>query len=145
MRRQQTIYSLQVFVVLSLARSCSCLRHFHSQDAVVRLVIEQCEAQIPNRNEHLKCYDILRCILNQIPCDYLARWSAGASILGFVPTIVALMSNSISEVTSIADESTVLAIALSISSVTAFNSRSGNKAPSFQITYTYSGANAISV
>ena len=62
---------------------------------------------------------MLRCIMDDIPSDFSARWSA-------IPTIVALMSNSINEITSIADESVVLAIALSITSITTFNSRFGN-------------------
>ena len=43
-----------------------------------------------------------------------------------MPTIVALLSNSITEVAAIADESMPLAVALSLSSVTAFFSRFGD-------------------
>ena len=69
---------------------------------------------------------MLRCVLDNVPSDFTARWSAGASILAFIPTIVGLMSNSINEITSIADESVVLAIALSITSITAFFRRFGD-------------------
>lgn len=69
---------------------------------------------------------MIRCILSTIPSDFTARWSAGANILAFIPTIVALLSNSIHEVAATADESIVLAVALSLSSVTAFISRFGH-------------------
>ena len=69
---------------------------------------------------------MIRCILSNVPSEVTARWSAGANILAFVPTIVALLSNSIHEVAATADESIVLAVALSISSVTAFTSRFGD-------------------
>lgn len=69
---------------------------------------------------------MIRCVLSNVPSDVTARWSAGANILAFVPTIVALLSNSISEVDAIADESFVLAVALSLSSATAFVSRLGD-------------------
>ena len=69
---------------------------------------------------------MIRYILSTVPSDVTARWSAGANILAFVPTIVALLSNSIHEVAAIADESIVLAVALSLSSVTAFTSRFGD-------------------
>ena len=99
--------------------------HFDSRDAVARSVIEACRTQNPD--ERLQCYLILRCILNNIPSDFTARWSAGASILAFIPTIVGLMSNSIQETISIADESAILAVASSVSSITAFNLRFGDK------------------
>ena len=99
--------------------------HFDSRDAVARSVIEACRTQNPD--ERLQCYLILRCIINNIPSDFTARWSAGASILAFIPTIVGLMSNSIQETISIADESVILAIASSFSSITAFNLRFGDR------------------
>lgn len=109
---------------LLVLRPCLCYRHqFNSRDAVARSVIETCRGQ--KFNETVGCFRMLRCIMDDIPSDFLARWSAGASILAFIPTIVALMSNSIHEITSIADESVVLAFALSMTSVTAFNSRFG--------------------
>lgn len=106
---------------LVLARPCLCYHLFNSRDPVARSVIEACRNQ--TSNERVGCYTILRCIMDDIPSDFTARWSAGASILAFIPTIVAMMSNSINEITSIADESVVLAIALSITSITTFNSR----------------------
>ena len=69
---------------------------------------------------------MLRCIIDNVPSDFTARWSAGASILAFIPTIMGLMSNSIDEIMAMADESKVLAIALSIVSITAFNYRFGD-------------------
>lgn len=117
---------------LLLARPCLCSHLFNSRDSLARSVIETCRSQTPN--EKTECYNILRCILDNIPSDYTARWSAGASILAFIPTIVALMSNSINEVTSIADESVFLATALSLSSITAFNSRFGMRSKSLSDT-----------
>ena len=73
-----------------------------------------------------QCYEMLRCILDNVPSDFTARWSAGSSILAFIPTIVGLMSNSINEITSIADESVILALALSVTSITAFSRRFGD-------------------
>lgn len=70
---------------------------------------------------------MLRYVMDDIPTDFTARWSAGCSILAFIPTTVGLLSNSINETTAIADESVVLAIALSVSSITAFNRRFGDR------------------
>lgn len=117
------MHILIVCFALLFARPCLCHHLFNSRDSVVRSVIEACRSQTPN--ERAECYAMLRCIMNNIPSDFIARWSAGASILAFIPTIVGLMSNSIYEITSIADESVFLAIALSMSSVTTFNSRFG--------------------
>ena len=103
---------------LSLVVPTLSYRIFDSRDSLVRSVIEQCVSETPIEKE--MCYTTLRCIIDNVPSDFPARWSSGASILAFIPTIVALLSNSIDEVSSIADESTLLAVALSISSVTAF-------------------------
>lgn len=111
------------FVVFSLGTPSLCYRIFNSRDSVGRSVIEACRAQFPN--EKAQCYEMLRCTMDNIPSDFTARWSAGASILAFVPTIMLLMSNSINEIVSIADESSSLAIALSVTSITAFTSRFG--------------------
>ena len=102
-----------------------CYYHFDSRDSVVSSVIEKCMLEVPNKKG--ECYNILRCIIDKAPSDYSARWSSGASILAFIPTIAALLSNSINEVSSIADESVLLAVALSLSSVTAFNYRFRDK------------------
>lgn len=120
---KMSVLLLCLVVFLGGAPSLS-YRIFNSRDPVGRAVIEACRAQLPN--ERAECYKILRCIMDDIPSDFTARWSAGASILAFIPTIVGLMSNSINEVTSIADESGFLAIALSITSITAFISRFGD-------------------
>lgn len=98
---------------------------FQSRDVVARSVIEACRRQTPDERAH--CYIMLRCIMDNIPSDFTARWSAGASILSFIPTIVGSMSNSIYEITSIADESVFLAIALATSSTTTFSSRFGER------------------
>ena len=115
---------LLYFIVFSFGTPSLCYRIFNSRDAQVRSVIEACRTQVPN--EKAQCYEKLRCILDNVPSDFTARWSAGASILAFIPTIVGLMSNSINEITSIADESVLLAIALSITSITAFFRRFGD-------------------
>lgn len=112
---------LFLYCTLSLVIPTLCFRVFDSRSPVVRPVIEQCVSN--TTNEKLQCYTILRCIIDHSPSEVLARWSAGASILAFIPTITALLSNSINEVSSVADKSILLAIALSLSSVTAFNAR----------------------
>ena len=111
-------------IVISFATPSLCYRIFNSRDAHARSVIEACRAQAPH--EKAQCYEMLRCILDNVPSDFTARWSAGASILAFIPTIVGLMSNSINEITSIADESFILALTLSITSITAFFRRFGD-------------------
>ena len=110
--------------VFSFGTPSLCYRIFNSRDAHARSVIEACRAHVPDAKA--QCYQMLRCILDNVPSDFTARWSAGASILAFIPTIVGLMSNSINEITSIADESVILAIALSITSITAFFRRFGD-------------------
>ena len=107
---------------LSLVVPTLSYRIFDSRDRLVRSVIEQCVSKTPIGKE--TCYTTLRCIIDKVPSDFPARWSSGASILAFIPTIVALLSNSIDEVSSIADESRLLAVALSLSFVTAFILRS---------------------
>ena len=114
-----------LYATTLLIQSCLCYDHFDSRDAVARSVIEACRTHTPD--ERAQCYLMLQCIINNIPSDFTARWSAGASILAFIPTIVGLMSNSIQETISIADESVILAVALSLSSITAFNSRFGDR------------------
>ena len=116
---------LLLYATALLIQPCLCHDHFDSRDAVARSVIEACRTHTPD--ERGQCYLMLRCIINNIPSDFTARWSAGASILAFIPTIVGLMSNSIQETISIADESVILAVALSLSSITSFNSRFGDR------------------
>ena len=119
-----SVLLLLCFVILSFGTPSLCYRVFDSRDAVGRSVIEACRGQLPN--EKAQCYKILQCVIDNVPSDFTARWSAGASILAFIPTIVGLMSNSINEITSMADESGFLAIALSLTSTTAFISRFGD-------------------
>lgn len=117
-----SMYLLLLYVIFSRAHVSSAYI-FNSQDRFVRSVIQDCRSGLPD--EKTQCYDVLHCILNNVPSEYNARWSAGASILAFIPTIVGVMSNSIDELVSVADESTLLAAALSISNVTPFISRFG--------------------
>ena len=109
---------------------------FQTKYPVVQPVIDQCRGEG-------NCSHILRCILDRVFSDYPARWSAGASILGFIPTIVGLMSNSIDEVTAIAEESMFLAIAISISSVTVFSTRLGDKITSAKQGYPDSSSDCV--
>ena len=120
------LFPLYSCFALSLAIPGLCYRLFDSRDALVRSVIEQCVSEIPKQKE--QWYYILRCITDNTPSEFFARWSSGASVLAFIPTITALLSNSIDEVSSIADQSTLLAILLSLSSVTAFIHRFRDKA-----------------
>lgn len=125
MRCPQNMPVIKLFFLIFLARPCLCYRLFRSRDAVASSVIEACRTQTPNNEA--RCYAMLRCIMDNIPSDFTARWSAGSSILAFIPTIVGLMSNRINEISSLADESVLLSIALSVSSITAFNSRFGDR------------------
>ena len=98
-----------------------CYRHFQSRNAVAQSVMEKCRAKTPDERAH--CSDIVRCIMDNIPSDFPTRWNSGSSILAFIPTIVGLMSNSITEITTVAEKSTLLAILLCFCSVTSFSSR----------------------
>jgi hypothetical protein len=111
-----------------LAPALSLARRFSSRDASVRGVIANCTNLKGPQNP--PCHPTLQCILQTVPADYSARWSAGASILAFIPTIVGLMSNSIDEIVLVAEESAVLAVLLSLCSVTAFVSRFGERSES---------------
>ena len=117
---------LLIFGLILQAEPSICYYIFNSRDALVSSVIDECRRQIVDERDHLQCYTMLGCILNKVPVEYTARWSAGANILGFLPTMVALMSNSIDEMAFVADESVFLAIALSVSSIATFNSRFGH-------------------
>jgi hypothetical protein len=79
---------------------------FQSRDATVRSVIQTCSTQVGSGRRN--CYEMLSCVIDWLPSSYAARWSAGASILAFAPTIVGLMSNSVQEVAAVAEESTLL-------------------------------------
>ena len=117
------MYSSILFLCFTpfLVKPCLCHNSFDSRDPVVRSVIEGCHNQ--TSQDILDCYHMLRCIFDQIPSDFLARWSAGSSILAFIPTIALMMSNSINEITTVADQSIVFAVTLSLTSITTFNLR----------------------
>ena len=118
-------YILFLCFAYLFATPCLCHHLFDSRDPVVRSVIEGCRNQ--TLQDGLDCYGMLRCIFDRIPSDFLARWSAGSSILAFLPTIVLMMSNSIHEITTIADQSVVFAATLSLTSITTFNMRFWNR------------------
>ena len=119
------MYVLLLCLALLFVSPCLCYHLFDSRDSLVNSIVDACRTKTPN--ERAQCYTLLRCVMDNIPSEYTARWSAGSSVSAFIPTIVGLMSNSINEVTSIADESVILAITLSIASTTAFNSRFGDR------------------
>ncbi|KAF2722973.1 hypothetical protein K431DRAFT_283481 [Polychaeton citri CBS 116435] len=104
-------------------------RTFESRDAEVRSLISQCVGQIresPRPSSQSTCQATLGCILNTVDSYTAGRWSAGASILAFIPTITGLLGNSIDEIVLVAEESMPLAILISLCSVTAFSSRFGS-------------------
>ena len=121
----------QIFVLLSYPPPLFAYYLFQSKYPVVAPVIEQCRAIW--LSEAHNCSEMLQCTLDNVPGDYSARYSAGASILSLIPTIVGLMSNSVDEITAIAEESIFLAIAISLSSVTVFSSRLGDKITSAKL------------
>lgn len=70
---------------------------------------------------------MLKCILNTVDQAAQARWSAGASILAFIPAMAALMSNSIDDMILVSEESGLLALALCLCSFTVFPTRFGGE------------------
>jgi hypothetical protein len=104
---------------------------FLSRDKVVSSVITNCTELTPLDNT--PCQAVLKCILTNTSADYSARWSAGASILAFIPTVVGLMSNSIDEVVLCAEESTLVAVMLSLCTVSTFTSRFGDRQSSLRL------------
>lgn len=74
-------------------------------------------------DESATCSTFLRCVLSQATDDFPTYWSAAASILALIPTIVGLLSNSIDEIVAVADESTILALFLALSTTVSFSSR----------------------
>lgn len=119
--------SLLIFrtiLVFSILHTSYAYFLFQSKYPAVDPVIKACRATYPD--EKTMCGQMLRCIIDKVFSDYPVRWSAGASILGFIPTIVGLMSNSVDEIAAIAEESIFLAISISLSSVTVFSSRLGD-------------------
>lgn len=99
-------------------------RIFFSRDAVVRGFITQCSAKFPGPGVNA-CRATLECIINSVDTSTQGRWSAGAGILSFMPTIVALTSNSIDEVALVAEESILLAMFLGVCSSSVFTTRFG--------------------
>lgn len=126
-----------VYICLSLCFTSlvSASRSFHSLDGSVRAAINTCANanqgnQLENTNiittsRDLDCQDVLACILSKVDVATSARWSAGASILAFIPTLAALMSNGVNDLFLLADKSPVLAVLLAISSITGFVPRLG--------------------
>ena len=118
---------------ISLPLLCLALtadaRSFYSRDRNVRKIIETCNsaAHDPQQPHQTQCQASLQCILSAVDPYRSARWSAGASILAFIPTIVGLMSNSIDEVVLAAEESPLLAYLLCLCTVTTFTSRFGER------------------
>lgn len=118
--------------VLLLLTCLANARSFHSRDAYVRGVIAFCQgndsslapAPAPGESE---CQATLKCILNTVDQAAQGRWSAGAAILAFIPSIAALISNSIDDVVLVSEESRLLALALSLCSLTVFPSRFGGE------------------
>lgn len=126
----KTSHLLMVFLLI-LATSVRA-RKFHSRDAYVRGEIASCEgnvlAQTPSPvTDGSQCQPMLKCILNTVDQATQARWSAGASILAFIPATAALMSNSIDDVVLVSEESGLLALALCLCSFTAFLPRFGGE------------------
>lgn len=105
-------------------------RKFHSRDAYVREAIAFCEGNISAPapiTDGGQCQPMLKCILNTVDSATQARWSAGASILAFIPAIAAMMSNSIDDVVLVSEESGLLALALCLCSFTVFSPRFGGE------------------
>lgn len=120
---------LLMISLLLLAASAEA-RKFHSRDAYVRGEIAFCEGNIsapPTITDGSQCQPMLKCILNTVDQATQARWSAGASILSFIPATAALMSNSIDDVVLVSEESGLLALALCLCSFTAFLPRFGGE------------------
>lgn len=127
--RKQTANIIIVQALLLLAASVGA-RKFHSRDAYVRGEIAFCEGNVSAQTratDGTQCQPMLKCILNTVEQATQARWSAGASILAFIPAIAALMSNSIDDVVLVSEESGLLALALCLCSFTVFPPRFGGE------------------
>lgn len=125
---KSTVFSKFLLVTFAFFPLASCWPIFNGKGGVngtVEPVIRSCVSKFPDEAHH--CYAILDCVTEHIEPAIAQRWSAGASILAFVPTILVLMSNSIDEILDVAEDSSVLAILLCLSSVTPFSSRFGFK------------------
>ena len=117
------IWLSYILLAISIFSYPSFARSFYSRDPYIQSIIDSCSAPNSTTGKLPSCRADLHCILNAAPVDFSARWSAGASILAFIPTIVGLMSNSIEEVTFIAEDNVWLALLLAFSSTTAFATR----------------------
>src|SRR2546430_12080847 len=78
----------QIIILLLIARRSSCYSHFRTKSGKVRPIITECIAKPANISDSTQCYAVLNCILDNVTIGFLARWSAGASILAFIPTVV---------------------------------------------------------
>jgi len=87
----------------------------------VRPVIKKCVAMYPDQVHY--CYNIFSCILDNVSSEIPARWSAAASVLAFIPTLMGLISNSLEELVLFSYHSPILTILLCLSSTTAFSTR----------------------
>lgn len=124
------LFGLPAALLLLLA-ALTDTRKFHSKNAHIRDVIASCERNASistlTATEKNKFTVILDCILNTVDEARQNRWNAGASILAFVPTIVAVMSNSIDDLVFISEQNKVLAIILSLCTFTVFPPRFGGE------------------
>jgi hypothetical protein len=84
-------------------------------------VIKKCVAIYPDQVHY--CYNIFSCILDNVSSEIPARWSAAASVLAFIPTLMGLISNSLEELVLFSYHSPILAVLLCLSSTTAFSTR----------------------
>ena len=128
-RRFRYMPALYVWIALSI-QAVSASR-FHSRDPHVTELIGECERKISADSQNFptgdtRCQAVLGCILRNNGAYTAARWSAGASILAFIPTIAGVMSNSIEEINLIAEGNEILAIMMGLCSVTVFASRFGS-------------------
>jgi hypothetical protein len=84
-------------------------------------IIKKCVAMYPDQVHY--CYNIFSCILDNVSSEIPARWSAAASVLAFIPTLMGLISNSLEELVLFSYHSPILAVLLCLSSTTAFSTR----------------------
>lgn len=103
-------------------------RKFISWDAVVQTIIARCDDTVnaTTAANTTICEATLACILDGVDAHTAGRWSAGASILAFVPTITALMGNGVEDVIFVAEESWFLGVMCALCSSTLFAERFGS-------------------
>ncbi|MCJ1237507.1 hypothetical protein MMC14_005493 [Varicellaria rhodocarpa] len=127
-----TLYTL---IILFLCAPSISARVFASRDPDVRQFIKTCESNASLADSEKTCQAVLSCIINTAPEEYNTRWSAGSSILASIPTVVGLVSNSIEEISYVAEESLPMAILISMSSVTTFTDRFFHRVPTSTFEY----------